>query len=132
MATPAQKAILMGLAQLREVEESTFHTRAGPAFRMMLKRWEGYTKKLARDTAHVSVPPRAHTLLKTLLTKEVVVSMDACIEDVLSQTVSSAHSHVTHQDDTLSTLSVKVLVGKRKDEGPTPTDTMIGYTKDDS
>ena len=55
MATPAQKAILMDLAQLMEVAEFTFHTRAGQAYRRMLKRWEGYMEKLARDAAPVTV-----------------------------------------------------------------------------
>lgn len=54
MATPAQKEILMGLAQLREVGEFTFHARAVSAFQRMLKRWEGYVEKHKGNAAHVS------------------------------------------------------------------------------
>ena len=65
MATPAQKAILMDLAQLKEVGEFTFHTRAGSAYRRMLKRWEGYMEKLDRDAGNVSVLQRAFAGLRT-------------------------------------------------------------------
>lgn len=61
MATPAQKATLMHLAQLREVGEFTFHIRTSSAVRRMFKRWEGYMKKLSRDAENVSVPPRICT-----------------------------------------------------------------------
>ena len=63
MATPAQKAILMDLAQLMEVAEFTFHTRAGLAYRRMLRRWEGYREKLARDAALVRVSLLLHAVL---------------------------------------------------------------------
>lgn len=103
MATPAQKAILMDLAQLREVGGFTFHTRKGPAFRRMLKRWEGYMEKLARDAAHVSVPLCAYTGLKTQLMNEVVDSHRGCLHRRRPpQTISSAHSHILREDDTLS------------------------------
>lgn len=61
MATPAQKAILMDLAQVGQVGKSTFTTRGGTAFQGMLKRWEGFMEKLATVEACVSVPPRACT-----------------------------------------------------------------------
>lgn len=67
MATPSQKAISMDLAQLKEMGEFTFHTRAGSAYRKMLKRWEGYMEKMDRDAENVSVPPRAFTGLRTQL-----------------------------------------------------------------
>ena len=63
MATPAQKAVLMDLAQLMEVAEFTFHTRSGPAYRRMLKRWEGYMEKLVRDAAPVRVGLLLHVIL---------------------------------------------------------------------
>ena len=92
IATPAQKATLMDLAQLREVGELTFHTRASSARRKMFKRWEAYMEKLGRDAENVSVPPRAY-------------SVD---ERRPSQTVSSAQSHNISQDDTLHiTISIK-------------------------
>ena len=62
MATPAQKAILMDLAQLMEVAEFTFHTRAGQAYRRMLRRWKGYMEKLARDAAPAEVSLLLHVL----------------------------------------------------------------------
>ncbi len=64
MATPAQKAILMDLAQVREVGEFMFTTRGGTAVQRMLKRWEGFMEKLARVAARVSVPPRPCTELR--------------------------------------------------------------------
>lgn len=54
MATLAQKAILMGLAQLTKVGEFTIHVRAVKGFRRMLNRWEGFMEKRERDAAHVS------------------------------------------------------------------------------
>lgn len=60
MATPAQKATLMDLAQLKEVGEFTFHTRARSAYRKMLKRWEGYMDKLRKDAENVGVLLRAY------------------------------------------------------------------------
>lgn len=45
MATPAQKAILTGLAQLMEVGEFIIHVRAVKGFRKMLERWEGFMEK---------------------------------------------------------------------------------------
>ena len=66
MATPAQKAVLMDLAQLMEVTEFTFHTRAGLAYRRMLRRWEGYMEKLAREAAPVTVS----LLLPVILDRE--------------------------------------------------------------
>lgn len=56
MATPAQKAILMGLAQLMEVGEFTMHVGEAKGFPRMLKRWEGWMEKRKRDAAHVSLP----------------------------------------------------------------------------
>lgn len=52
MATPAQKAILTGLAQLMEVGEFIIHVRAVKGFRKMLERWEGFMEKRERDAAH--------------------------------------------------------------------------------
>lgn len=60
MATPAQKAILTGLAILMEVGEFIIHVRAVKGFRKMLKRWKGSMEKRERDAAHVSLPPCAH------------------------------------------------------------------------
>lgn len=74
IATPAQKAILMDLAQLKGVGEFTFHTRGVSAFRRMLKRWEEYMEKLKRDAAHVSVPPRSYLGLESQLTNDIVDS----------------------------------------------------------
>ena len=72
MATPAQKTILMGLAQLLEVGEFNIHVRAGNGFRKMIKRWEEFMEKREKDAAQVSLPPCAHTRLKAQLTYEVV------------------------------------------------------------
>ena len=79
MATPAQKAILMGLAQLMEVGEFIVHVRAVKGFRRMLKRWEGFVEKREKDAAHVSLPPGAHIRLKAQLTHEVVESYEGCL-----------------------------------------------------
>ena len=108
MATPAQKAILMNLAQLREVGEFTFVTRSGPAFQRMLKRWEGLMKKLARDAARVSVHLRACTGERNQLMDDAVGFNNGCPP----QTVSSAYCHNFRWDHTLSIIiSTKACEG---------------------
>lgn len=79
MATPTQKAILMGLAQLMEVGEFTIHVREAKGFPRMLKRWEGFKEKRERDAAHVSLPPWAHLSLKAQLTHQIVESDEGCL-----------------------------------------------------
>ncbi len=86
MANPAQKAILMGLAQLMEVGEFTIHVRAVKGFPRMLKRWEAFVEKRENDAAHVSLPPDAHIRLKALLTHEVVESHGRHPPQIISQT----------------------------------------------
>lgn len=71
MATPAQNAILMGLAQLK-VGEFVVHVRPVKGFRKMLKRWEGFMEKRERDAANVSLPPFAYIRLKTQLMHGIV------------------------------------------------------------
>lgn len=56
-ATPAQEAVLMGLAQLMLVGEFHVYVRAVPGFRRMLKRWEEFAERRGRDAAPVSLPP---------------------------------------------------------------------------
>ena len=78
-AKPAQKAILMGLAQLLEVGEFIIHMRGVAGVRRMVERWEGFMEKRKRDAAHVSLPPCAHIRLRAQLTYEIVESHEECL-----------------------------------------------------
>lgn len=79
MATPAQKAILMGLAQLVEVGEFLIHMRAVAGVRRMVERWEGFMEKHERDATHVSLPLCGHIRMRARLTYEVVESHEGCL-----------------------------------------------------
>lgn len=100
MATPAQKATLMDLAQLREVGEFTFHTKANSAHRKMLKRWERYMEKVTKEAENVSVP--APACMSTPLTNDSVCYNECLYGRHPPSSIRSAYSHKLCQYGTLS------------------------------